>query len=133
MGNLSGEALWSVTRKPGTCQRPEFRQDVVLNEGYVLDLAVESRDKTELRFGASVCLRGGQSVHSGRILCALEAHLALVKHFLCDFIFQRLWRLLLLQDLILAQRQEAFEEVLPNREPKNELLPGETGSIKEYG
>ena len=133
MRDFAGEAFWTVAGKPGARQGPEFRQDVVLNEGYVLDLAVESRHKTKLRFGASVCLRGGQSVHAWRIVCAMEAHLALVKHFLCDFIFQRLGRLLLLQDLILTQRQEAFEEVLPDRESENELLPRETGSVKEDG
>ena len=87
MGDFAGEALWRVTRQPGTSQGPEFGKDVVLNEGYVLYLTIESGDEAELRFGASICLERRQSVHSGARVRPLQTYLALVKHFLRDFIF----------------------------------------------
>jgi hypothetical protein len=61
-----------------------------------------------------------------------EAYLALVEDFLCNLILKRLRRFLLLQNLILPQRQETLEEILANGEPENELLPWETWTIEEY-
>jgi hypothetical protein len=71
MGDLAREACRGVPREPGAGEGPEFGENIVLDEGYVLDLAVESRDKAELCFGASVCLDKRQSMgRHGRVrLC----------------------------------------------------------------
>ena len=60
-------------------------------------------------------------------------YLALVKDFLCDLVLQRLRRLLVLQNLILAEGQKPLEEVLANREPKDELFPRKAWSVEEDG
>ena len=57
MGDLAGEALWGPPRKPGTGQRPEFGEDIVLDECYILDLAVESGNEAKLGFGTSIFLK----------------------------------------------------------------------------
>lgn len=62
MGDLAREAFWGVPRQPGAGEGPEFRENIVLDEGYVLDLAVKPGDEAELCFGASVCLDKRQSV-----------------------------------------------------------------------
>jgi hypothetical protein len=64
VGDLAGEAFWGVPRQPGAGEGPEFRENIVLDEGYVLDLAVESGDEAELCLGASVCLGKRQSVEA---------------------------------------------------------------------
>ena len=62
MGDLAREASWGVPRQPGAGESPEFGENIVLDEGYVLDLAVKPGDEAELCFGASVCLDKRQSV-----------------------------------------------------------------------
>ena len=37
----------------------------------------------------------------------------------------------MLEDLVLAEREEAFEDILADREAKDELLPREAWSVKE--
>ena len=64
MGDLAGEAFWGVPRQPGAGEGPEFGENIVLDEGYVLDLAVKSGDEAELCFGASICLDKRQSVEA---------------------------------------------------------------------
>jgi hypothetical protein len=54
-----------------------------------------------------------------------------VEGFRRNLVFQRLGRLRPLQDLVLPQRKQTFEEKLPNREANDQLLPGEARSIKE--
>lgn len=83
-----------------------------MDEEDILDLTVETVDKFELGFGATI-------------------RLALVVDFLGDFLLQNLWWLGLLQNLILAQRQETFEEILGDRETDDELLPREERPVKE--
>jgi hypothetical protein len=64
VGDFAREAFWGVPRQPGAGEGPEFGEDIVLDEGYVLDLAVKSGDKAKLCFGASVCLDKRQSVEA---------------------------------------------------------------------
>ena len=64
MGDLAGEAFRGVPREPGASEGPELGENIVLDEGYVLDLAVESGDKAELCFGTSVCLDKCQSAEA---------------------------------------------------------------------
>jgi hypothetical protein len=56
VGDLAREAFWGVPRQPGAGEGPEFGEDIVLDEGYVLDLAVKSGDEAELCFGTPVGL-----------------------------------------------------------------------------
>lgn len=80
----------------------------------ILDLTVETVDEFKLGFGTTVCL-------------------ALVVDFLGDFLLQDLWWLGVLQDLVLAQRQKTFEQVLGNRETDDELLPREERPVEKTG
>jgi hypothetical protein len=45
-------------------------------------------------------------------------------------ILQHLWRLELLEDLVLAETEEAFEEKLSDGEADDELLPREEGPVE---
>lgn len=56
MRDLAREALGHVARKPGAGECPELGEDIVLDEGYVLDLPIETGHEAELCFGASICL-----------------------------------------------------------------------------
>jgi hypothetical protein len=38
-----------------------------------------------------------------------------------------------LQNLVLAQREELFEDVLADREADDDILPGEEGTVEEPG
>lgn len=58
-------------------------------------------------------------------------YLALVEDFLRNLILEDLWRTGLLEDLVLAQREETFEDVLCDGEAYNELLPWEEGPVEE--
>lgn len=80
----------------------------------ILDLTVETVDEFKLGFGATI-------------------RLALVVDFLGDFLLENLWGLGLLQDLVLAEREEAFEEVLGDGEADDELLPWEERPVEETG
>ena len=68
MRNLAGKARRSVEREPGAGERPDLREDVVLDEEVVLDLRVEARDETEFGFGATVGL--DESAESRGMVCA---------------------------------------------------------------
>lgn len=83
-----------------------------MNEGDVLDLTVETVDEFEFSFGATVCL-------------------TFVVNLLRNFLFEDLWRLGFLKDLVLAEGQEAFEEILSDRESNNKLLPREERPVEE--
>jgi hypothetical protein len=50
-----------------------------------------------------------------------------------DLILKDLWRLQLLQYLVLAEAKEAFEEVLGNREADDELLPWKEWPVECLG
>ena len=93
-----------------------------------MDLAVEAADEVVLRFGASVrlfvsaCTADGSEVFS---------YLRLVEDFLRDFICKNLGWTRLFEDLVLAQRKEAFEKVLSDRKADDELLPGKERPVEE--
>ena len=80
-----------------------------MEEGDVLDLRVQARDKSKLCFGATIglCNLSRQEKDDGRI--GSNTYLAFVKDFLRDFILEGLRRFLLLQDLVLTEGQEAFK------------------------
>ena len=128
MCDFAGESRGCEAQEPRAGQTPEFGEDVIVDECCVLDLAVETADEVELRFGASVrllvsaCAADGSEVFS---------YLRLVKDFLRDFICKNLGRTRLPKDLVLAQRKEAFEKVLSDRKPDDELLPGKERSVEE--
>jgi hypothetical protein len=48
-----------------------------------------------------------------------------------DFILENLRGTRLLEDLVLAQRKEAFEKVLSDRKANDEFLPGKERPVKE--
>lgn len=54
--DLAREPRRCKLKKPCPGQRPEFWENVVVDECSVLDLSVEITEESELRFGASVCL-----------------------------------------------------------------------------
>ena len=58
-------------------------------------------------------------------------YLTLIKHFLGNFPFKRLWRLFLLQYLILSEGKKAFEDILSKREADNERLPWKARSVEK--
>lgn len=60
-------------------------------------------------------------------------YLTLIKDLLRDLPFQHLRRLLLLQELILPERQESLEEILAQREPSQDSLPWEKRPVEEPG
>ena len=77
-----------------------------------MDLAVQSTDEPKLRSGTTVGL-------------------TLVEYFLGDFILENLRGRGLLQDLVLSEGEEAFEEVLAPREANDQTLPREEGAVEE--
>lgn len=79
-------------------------------ECYVLNLTVETVEQGELGLGASI-------------------RLALVEHFLRDFMLENCGGFRLLQDAILSDTEEAFEDVLGDGEANDELLPGEQRAV----
>lgn len=85
-----------------------------MDKGDVRDLTPDTVDELELGFGASVCLT--------LVVCLLR-----------NLLFQNLWRLCLLQNLVLTEREEALEEILRNRKADDQLLPGEEGPVQESG
>jgi hypothetical protein len=48
-----------------------------------------------------------------------------------DFILENLRGTRLLEDLVLAQRKEAFEKVLSDRKANDEFLPGKERPVNE--
>ena len=113
MRDLPRESRRRIAGEPGARQIPELRQDVVLNECNILDLAVETRHEAELGLCASI-------------------RLALVEDLLGDLVLEGLGGSRLLEDLVLAEGEEAFEDVLADREAEDELLPWEAWWVKEY-
>ena len=67
MRDLAGEAFGQILGQPETCQGPELREDIILDEEDVLDLGVEPGEGAKLGFGAAVCLRAKRSAFSGSV------------------------------------------------------------------
>lgn len=103
--DFSGEAGRRIAEQQSTRPRPKLGQDVILYKGDVLDLAPKLADETVLGLCATISL-------------------TLVKDFLRDLLLENFGRLGLLEDLVLAERQEAFEEVVGEGEANDQLLPG---------
>jgi hypothetical protein len=57
--------------------------------------------------------------------------LRLVEDFLRNLGRENLWRAGVLQDLVLAEREKRFEDILGEREAKDELLPWEEWPIED--
>ena len=85
-----------------------------MNEGDVRNLTPDAVDELELGFGTSVCLT--------LVVCLLRY-----------LLFQNLWWLRLLQDLVLTKGEETLEEVLRNRKADDQLLPREERPVQEPG
>lgn len=58
-------------------------------------------------------------------------YLTLIVHLLRHLIFQDLGRLRMLQDLVLPERQESFQNVLTQRESNQDGLPWEEGAVQK--
>jgi hypothetical protein len=83
MRDLAGEAFGQVTGQPKTCQGPQLRVDIVLDEEDVRNLRVEAGEEAKLCLCAAVCLcrkRSAQeialSMEAWRILDSGQIHLA---------------------------------------------------------
>lgn len=61
----------------------------------------------------------------------LEIYLTLIVHLLRHLIFQDLGRLRMLQDLVLPERQESFQNVLTQRESNQDGLPWDEGAVQK--
>lgn len=103
--DFTGEAGGRIAKQQSTRPRPELGQDVILYKGDVLNLTPKLADETVLGLCAAVSL-------------------TLVEDFLGDLLLENLGGLGLLEDLVLAERQEALEEVVGEGEADNQLLPG---------
>ena len=62
MGDLAGEACREVLYQPGAGQGPDLGEDVVLDEEYILDLRIQSRDEAILGLCAAICLHSSVSL-----------------------------------------------------------------------
>lgn len=82
-----------------------------MDKGNILNLRPKTRDDFELGFGAAVGL-------------------GLVECFLRDFLGEHSGGLGALEDTVLTQGDEGFEDVLADREAEDELPPGKQGTIK---
>lgn len=91
---------------------PELGEDVKVHKGDVLELRVEAVDHLKLCLGAAVGL-------------------GLVKHLLGDLLGEDGRGLRVLEDAVLAEREEGLEEVLADREAHDELLPREERAVEE--
>lgn len=58
-------------------------------------------------------------------------YLTLIVHLLRHLIFQDLGRLRMLQDLVLPERQESFQNVLAQRKSNQDGLPWEEWAVQE--
>jgi hypothetical protein len=109
--DLAGEASRCEAEEQVAGPGPQFREDVEVDEADILQLTVERVDHLKLGLGPAVSL-------------------ALVVDILRHVILQHLWRLELLEDLVLAETEEAFEEKLSDGEADDELLPREEGPVE---
>lgn len=112
MANLASEARGRPPQHQVARPRPQLRQDIKLDKGDILDLAPQAVEDLKLGLGAAVGL-------------------GLVKDLLGDLLGEHGGGTGLLQDAVLAGREEGFEEVLADGEADDELLPGEEGTVEE--
>lgn len=112
MADLSSETRRSPPEKKITSPGPQFRKDIEVHKGDILNLRVETVDDFKLCLGAAVGLR-------------------LVEHFLGDFLGEDGGRASFLEDAVLTESEERFEEVLAYGEAHDELLPWEERAIEE--
>lgn len=112
MANLAGEARGRPPEDQVARPRPQLRQDIKLDKGDILDLAPQAVEDLKLGLGTTVGL-------------------GLVKDLLGDLLGEHGGGAGLLQDAVLAGREEGFEEVLADGEADDELLPGEEGTVEE--
>ena len=114
MRDLSRETRRGKLKNPGSSQGPELRKDVEVDECSILNLTVETTDESELRLGTSICLR-------------------FIVDFLRDFISKDLGRFSVLENAILTEREEGFEEVLADGETEDDILPWEERPVQKAG
>jgi hypothetical protein len=112
VADLTSKSFGSEAEQEVAGPRPEFWQDVEVDEGEVLDLAPEAVDDAKLGFCATIGL-------------------GLVKDFLGDFLGQDDGGLGFLEDAVLAEGEEGLEEILADGEAHDEALPGEERAIEE--
>jgi hypothetical protein len=112
MADLSSEARRSPLEKKITSPGPQFRKHIEVHKGDVLNLRVETVDDFKLCLGATVGLR-------------------LVEDFLGDFLGEDGGGTGFLEDAVLTESEERFEEVLAYGEAHDELLPWEERAVEE--
>lgn len=111
MADFAGEPGRSPFEEQIAGPGPQLGENIELDKGNVLNLGPEAGDDFVLGFGATVGL-------------------GLVKGFLGDFLGENGGGLGLLEDAVLADGEEGFEDVLADGEAEDELLPGEEGAIE---
>lgn len=112
MADFAGEPRRRPLEQQVAGPAPQLRKHIEVNECNVLDLRPQAIDDLELGFRATICLR-------------------LVENFLGDFLGEHSGGSCLLEDTVLAKREEGFEEVLADGEADDELLPGEERAVEE--
>lgn len=112
MRDLASEARGRKAQQQLAGPGPHLGQHIILDEDDVLDLAPKPVEELELGLGAPV-------------------RLTLVEDLLGHLVLQDLGRLGALQHAELAQAEETLEEVLGDREPDDQLLPGEERAVEE--
>lgn len=112
MGDFAGEARGRVLEQQVTGPGPQFRHDIELDKGEVYDLAPEAADDGEFSLGAAIGLR-------------------FIKIFLGDFFGEDGGGFGRLEDTVLAEGEERFEDELAHGEAQHEPLPWEQRTVEE--
>lgn len=112
VGDFAGEARGRPLQQQVAGPGPQFGHDIELDKGKVDDLAPEAAGDGEFSFGATVGL-------------------GLVKVFAGDFLGEDGGRLGRLEDTVLAEGEEGFEDELAQGEAQDEPLPWEQRAVEE--
>ncbi len=131
MRDLAREASWGISDEQRARQVPELRKNIVVDECGVLNLSIEAEPEAKLGLCTSICL-----IYTVSMMCYIDraanyVYLRFIKDLLGNLIGENLWRTSLLEDLVLAKREESLEEVLGDGESEDELLPWKQGSVQD--
>ena len=111
VGYFAGETRGCKAEEQVASPGPQFRENVVVNECDVLDLAVDTVEELELGLGAAISLLVRVASASQRLLRiqTQKPYLTLVVDLLRNLMLEDLGRLGSLENLVLAQTKEALE------------------------
>lgn len=112
VGDFAGEARGRVFQQQITGPGPQFGHDIELDKGEVDDLAPEAAGDGEFSLGAAIGLR-------------------LVEIFLGDFFGEDGGGFGRLEDTVLAEGEERFEDELAQGEAQDEPLPWEQRTVEK--